>query len=148
MSHAPHNSQNQQIMPEAQPSPELNIPHSKHIVHVSIIDTTGHVGKIPVSAFMSPAIPGFEFLQAPCYSFLIKHDNPEAQSKYDHMLWDLGVRKDWENGPKVVVDRVKAGGFSIEVDKNVVDILRENGDDPEKVGGIIWSHYHWVSLFA
>ena len=132
-------------MPKAEPPPDLNIPASQHTVDVSIIDTTSHVGNIPVAAFMSPAIPGYNLIQAPCYSFLIKHKNPAKQSKYDQLLFDLGVRKDWKNGPKPVVDRAVNGGFDIRVDKDVAEILRENGDDPKKVGGIIWSHFHWVS---
>jgi hypothetical protein len=33
----------------------------------------------------------------------------------------------------------------VDVDKNVYDILKDAGDDPAEVGGIIWSHYHLVS---
>ena len=125
--------------------PELNIPPSKHTVDVSIINTTGHVGDIPVPMFMAPAIPGYDMIQAPCYSFLIKHSSADQSGKYGQLLFDLGVRKDWENRPKGAVDRVKASGYSVKVEKDVAQILRENGDDPAKVGGIIWSHYHWVS---
>jgi len=45
-----------------------------------------------------------------------------------------------------VVDRAKNGGFTIKVEKNVIDILKENGEDPTNVGGIIWSHFHWVNV--
>ncbi|KAK6398241.1 hypothetical protein LTR65_003321 [Meristemomyces frigidus] len=122
-------------MPEAQPPPELNIPHSQHTVDVSIIDTTGYVSNLPIEAFMKPSIPGYDLMEdVPCYSFLVEHNNPEAKSKYDHLLFDLGVRKDWENGPKAVVDQVKGGGFKVEVEKNVVDILRDNEDDPQNAG--------------
>lgn len=86
---------------------------------------------------------GHEKLQACCYSFLIKHNSPDGTDKYDHLLFDLGIRKDFENSPKAIVDRVKHGGFDVKVEKNVADILQSNGDDPKKVGGIIWSHYHW-----
>ena len=82
-------------MPQAQTPPNLNIPASQHTVDVSIIDTTSHVGNIPVKAFMQPEIPGYEFIDAPCYSFLIKRHNPSTKSKYDTLLFDLGIRKDW-----------------------------------------------------
>ncbi|TKA65209.1 hypothetical protein B0A55_09010 [Friedmanniomyces simplex] len=127
----------------AAPPPDLNIPPSQHTVNVSFIDTTGVVGDMPASLFMTPPIPGFNSLQAPCYSFLIKHRNSDKPSKYDHLLFDLGIRKDFENGPKVVVDQQKQVKYSVKVEKNVVDILREHGDDPAKIGGIIWSHYHF-----
>lgn len=130
-------------MVQAQPPPDLRIPPSEHTVEVSIIDTTSFVGNIPVAAFMQPQIPGYDTVQACCYSFVIKHDNPDAPSRYDRLVFDLGVRKDWENSPATVVDQAKTLGFVVKVEKNVVDILRENGDDPEKFGGIIWSHYHW-----
>ncbi|KAK3675743.1 hypothetical protein LTR78_004384 [Recurvomyces mirabilis] len=124
--------------------PELNIPPSKHIVDVAIIDTTAHGGKLPVAAFMHPAMPGFDMLDAPCYAFLIKHSNPEKTSKDDQLIFDLGVRKDWrENGPKAIVERIDAFGAEVTVKQDVIDILREHGDDPKKIGGIIWSHHHF-----
>ena len=100
---------------------------------------------VPASMFMEPTIKGAEFLKACCYSFLIKHDNPDAKTKHDTMVFDLGVRKDFENSPKAVVDQVTGAGMTIPVEKNVIDILKDNGEDPAKVGGIIWSHWHLVS---
>ncbi|KAI7280268.1 Metallo-hydrolase/oxidoreductase [Hortaea werneckii] len=130
-------------MPSAEPAPQLNIPSSQHTVDVSIIDTTSHVGNIPTSAFMSPQVPGYDYVQAPCYSFLINHKNPEAPSKYDQLVFDLGVRKDWENAPAGLIQSAKEGGFTIKVDKDVATILKENGEDLNKIGGIVWSHYHF-----
>lgn len=133
-------------MPEAQPPPELNIPDSQHTVDVSIIDTTGYVSNIPVEGFIKPPVPGYKFIDAPCYSFLVKHNNPEAKSKYDHLIFDLGINKDWKNGPKATADRLQASDYNIQVEKNVIDILRDNGDDPQKVGAVVWSHYHFVCV--
>ncbi|CAJ2508489.1 Uu.00g135150.m01.CDS01 [Anthostomella pinea] len=130
-------------MPQPAPPPELNIPASKHTVDVSIIDTTGFVGNMPVHLFMNPVLPGYDKIKAVCYAFSIKHSNPEQPSKYDHLLFDLGLRKDVENAPKSIVDGAKQGGWDLKVEKNVADILQENGDGPAKVGGIIWSHYHF-----
>ena len=100
---------------------------------------------VPASMFMEPTIKGAEFLKACCYSFLINHENPDAKTKYDTMVFDLGVRKDFENSPKAVVDQVTGAGMTIPVEKNVVDVLKDNGEDPAQVGGIIWSHWHLVS---
>jgi hypothetical protein len=123
--------------------PTLDIPPSSTTVRVSIIDTTCHVD-ISSSLFIEPEIPGHEKLHAPCFSFLIKHKNPQKPSKYDTILFDLGIRKDHENGPKSVVEQGKQGGVVIKVQKDVAEILRTNGEDPSDVGGIIWSHWHFV----
>lgn len=126
--------------------PDLKIPPSNNTVDVSIIDTTAHV-RIAANRFFQPDIPGNEMLNACCYSFLIKHpSNPSATSpkKYDTLVFDLGVRKDFENGPKVLVDMVNSmGPDTVRVEKNVSDILQEGGVELESVGGIIWSHHHF-----
>ena len=83
-------------MANAQSPPDLNIPESKNTVTVSIIDTTAMV-TVPSSMFMEPVIRGAEFLKACCYSFKIEHNNPDVKTKYDTMIFDLGVRKDFEN---------------------------------------------------
>lgn len=128
-------------MPSPQPPPDLNIPKSDATVTVSIIDTTGFVG-ISASKFVEPVIAGNERLYACCYSFLIKRSNPQSKTKHDTLLFDLGIRKDLENAPKVL--RARQEDVTVEVGKSVVDILKENGQDPTQVGGIIWSHWHFV----
>lgn len=129
-------------MAEPQPAPDLHIQSSEHVVTVSIIDTTAHVDISP-AVFMEPPIPGHERLLAACYSFLIKHDNKNATSKYDMMLFDLGVRRDTENAPKPLRDSLKGRDVSVKVEKNVIDILGDHGEDPGNIGAIIWSHWHW-----
>ena len=131
-------------MAEARTPPALAIPPSRNVCTVSIIDTTAHV-EVPAAMFMEPTIPGTEKLAACCYAFLIKHDNPDGKGKQDTLLFDLGVRKDYENVPKAIVEQTTAVGVKISVEKNVVDILKDNGEDPEKVDAIIWSHWHFVS---
>jgi hypothetical protein len=130
-------------MPQAEQAPNLNIPASQNTVEVWIIDTTAHVS-VGTAAFMEPHIAGHDKLNAVCYAFLIKHNNPNAKSKYDTMLFDLGVRTDVENSPKVIAERIRTQ-VKVSVEKGVVDILREQGENPDEVGAIIWSHYHWVS---
>ena len=132
-------------MAPAKSPPDLHIPQSKHTVTVSVIDTTAHVA-LPASIMMEPSVPGYDTLAACCYAFLIKHENPDAKGKYDTMLFDLGVRKDFENAPKGVVDMMSSPGTKLEIEKNVIDILKDNGEDPTRVGGIIWSHWHFVSV--
>jgi hypothetical protein len=127
-----------------QTPPDLKIPASKKTVSVSIINSTAKVG-ISTRAFMEPSIPGHDNLNAVCYSFLIKHKSEDKPSKYDTILFDLGVRKDYRNGPRVLQQRL-GQGVTIEVKQNVSEILEENGQDLNSIGGIIWSHWHFVSL--
>jgi len=120
-------------MATAQQPPALNIPHSDSTVEVSIIDTTCHIS-LPSSLFVEPQL--FQNLTAPAYSFLIKH-------KDDTLLFDLGIRKDWENSPTAVVEMVRPHADNLRIDKDVATILRENGQALEDVSAIIWSHAHF-----
>lgn len=92
---------------------------------------------------MDPVPKGFEDdLHCPAYSFLISHGSR-------HLLFDLGVRKDWWNlAPAVSRDRLGPGKqFQVDVEKNVADILREDkgklGITPDDIEAVIWSHHHW-----
>ncbi|OJJ35566.1 hypothetical protein ASPWEDRAFT_111079 [Aspergillus wentii DTO 134E9] len=58
-------------------------------------------------------------------------------------MFDLGVRKDWENSPEAFVAGIKDSGGCISVDKDVATLLRERGQDLGEIGAIIWSHWHF-----
>ncbi|MCJ1289500.1 hypothetical protein MMC34_001033 [Xylographa carneopallida] len=121
----------------AKPAPDLHIPSANSIVQVSIIDTTTHIGGIPNGLFMVPPIPGYEYLNCPSYSFLIEHSSGRK------ILFDLGVRKDWDNLAPKVFNRLKESDWDIRVPKDVREILEEEGIDPGTVDGIVWSHFHF-----
>lgn len=105
-------------------------------ISIRIIDSTSFVTG-PIAPFMSPPMVGFEKLAAPAYSFLIQHKSGR------NLLFDLGVRKDWRNMAKPTVDQIDAVGFNVQVEKNVIDILEENGLKGSDIEAIIWSHWHW-----
>lgn len=128
-------------MKRGRDAPELHIPASRNTVKVSIIDTTSHMSKFPASEFFDPTVPGFTEMDACDFAFLVEH--PSNTSKYATLLFDLGVRKDWENSPASFVQGVKKAGCVIEVEMDVATILRNNGHDLANVGGIIWSHWHF-----
>lgn len=119
--------------------PKLDIPQSDKTVEVSIVDTTTRAFGLPTSAFMMPTIKGFELYNGGCsWAFLIKHGDKDV------LLYDMGARKDSENGPTVTLEQMKQIGAGFTVEKNVDEILREGGQDPAAVNAIIWSHYHSV----
>ncbi|KAF2225518.1 beta-lactamase-like protein [Elsinoe ampelina] len=121
-----------------QPPPDLKIPTSDATVEVSCIDSTTCL-KLPMSPFLQPNIKGKEFLTGPAFSFLIRHSSGKQ------VLFDLGTRKDWQNLPPVIVDRITSGGWTVTVDKNISTILTEHSI-PVSAGAIdavIWSHHHW-----
>ncbi|KAF6224474.1 hypothetical protein HO133_011051 [Letharia lupina] len=126
------------MAPTVKPPPQLNIPDSKSVVNVHIIDSTSRIKGIPFSAFMTPPYKGLDYLDCPAFCFLI-----ENQSSGRKVLFDLGVRKDWENLPATIVKRIKDGGWTLTIKKEVAEILLEGGVAPKEVEAIIWSHYHW-----
>lgn len=87
---------------------------------------------------VTPEIANFKTPILPAYSFLITH--PSTHRK---LVFDLGVRKNWEESPKPIVDRIKEGGWNITVEKDVAQTLEENGVKTKDIEAIIWSHYHW-----
>jgi hypothetical protein len=76
---------------------------------------------------------GFELCNCPSYSFLIEHQSGRK------LLFNLGVRKDWENQALSVVELIKDAKCGMRVDKDVYDILADNGHDPKADEAIFWS---------
>lgn len=120
------------------PRPYLRIPESANTVDVSIIDTTSSIKGVDAWKFMSPSFPGHEYLATPCFSFLIEHP---AQDR--SLVFDLGIRKDWWNYSPFLTNRFKNGGYVINVEKSVREILEENGFDATKLEAVVWSHWHF-----
>jgi len=112
--------------------PDLHIPASSATVQISIIDTTSHISKIPTDNFLLPKIPGYDFLDCPAFSFLIQHSSGRK------LLFDLGVRKDWENFAPALYNNIKDSNWKITVKKDVREILESESIDPSEISGIIW----------
>lgn len=128
MSHA-HSS------PQTIPVPDLGILHSTNTVDVRVIDTQTLLRLNP-KLFWQPELEGFDGLDAPVYCFLISHGDT-------HIVFDLGVRTDWENYPPKIVDLIKATTH-ITDGKSVAEILDEsNVVKSSDVSAIIWSHNHF-----
>lgn len=129
------------MAPTVRPPPPLNIPDSKSVVSVHVIDTTSRIKGIPCSLFMEPSYKGLEYMDCPAFSFLIEH-----QSSGRKLLFDLGVRKDLENGPATIVKRINDGGWSVKAEKGVAEILKDGGVALKDVEAIIWRLAIWRVL--
>ncbi|KAI1130252.1 beta-lactamase-like protein [Nemania abortiva] len=117
---------------------DLHIPPSTSTVNVSIIEPGTFLKGMPSSMFLEPAIPGHEYLAAPCFSFLIQHPTQNRT-----LVFDLGIKKDWENWPKPVYEGIIEGlGATPFVPKDVREVLDEHGIDTKNIEAVIWSHSH------
>lgn len=119
-------------------APDLGIPPSPHTVNISIINTTAHMRGIPTGLFFDQPIKGHEWVAAPIFSFLIQHP-----TLHRSLLFDLGIRKDWENLSPWLLSQLKALGSTVHTDKDVREILDEAGIDTGNIEAIVWSHYHF-----
>lgn len=114
------------------PSPlEVAIPPSNSTVGVSIIDTTAWAYKVECGDLFRPRFAGLETFDLCSYAFLITHEDR-------HVLFDLGIRKDWENLIPKTVARLKHSGTEVKVEKDLLDILRDGGTDPNKIEAAVW----------
>ena len=112
--------------------PDIHIPPSPNTVNVRIIDTTASI-RCPVDYFLSSNVGNLSELDCIAFSFLV--ENPRIGNK---VLFDLGVRKDWENLPAPVVQRLLNQGFKINVRKGVSEILQDGGIKLTEINTIIW----------
>lgn len=117
--------------------PSLNLPRGQCTCEVSIIDTTCNIVS-PSGYLIEPLIKGHEYLNLPTYSFHIKHSQSGRQ-----ILYDLGSRKDWQNNPPHIADLIGSHVPGFQVDKDVVDILREGNVDLTEIEALILSHWHF-----
>ncbi|KAK4500391.1 hypothetical protein PRZ48_008580 [Zasmidium cellare] len=122
----------------ALPVPDLHIPESSNTVNVSIIDTTTSIRGVDAWKFLEPSIPGHEYLATLAFAFLIEHPKLDRS-----MVFDLGLRKDWWNCSPFLLDRFKKGGYVLNVEKSVREILEHGGFDATKLEAIVWSHWHF-----
>ncbi|KAK0710278.1 beta-lactamase-like protein [Lasiosphaeria miniovina] len=124
----------------AAPSPpDLRIPPSSSVVDVSIINTTARITGIPTAMFFGPPIEGHQELAVPCFAFLVQHRDSGRT-----LLFDLGIRKDWQNLSPLIGSTLKAFGWKITVDRGVREILDDAGGiDTAAIEAVVWSHHHF-----
>lgn len=113
---------------------QLNIPAKEQCVTVKII-VSGSVKGPNINALLSPPIKGHDIYSGPSYSFLIEH---HLNGQTRRLLFDLGIRKDWENLSPVTVSRIKTAKWDLQVEHNVEEILESGGVSRNDLEGIIW----------
>ncbi|RAQ62996.1 hypothetical protein COH20_012729 [Aspergillus flavus] len=103
--------------------PFHQIPASCSTVDVRVIDTNTYLYLKP-GAFYEPAIPS-DGPRVPSYCFLLSHGDR-------HLVFDLGVRIDWQNYAPQIGRRISARQRHQWVDNRSSDIE-----------AIVWSHNHF-----
>lgn len=92
--------------------------------------------EIPREWAIDIALPG-ERLKSPTLSFLLHHSKTR-----DTFVFDLGVRRDWQNATPAVVGIVKHMQFEIEVPQDVVESLAAGNLSPDDIKHVCISHLH------
>ncbi|KAH0531138.1 hypothetical protein TsFJ059_000008 [Trichoderma semiorbis] len=130
----------EQSHPAGASSPlDVKIPTSSSIVDVRVLDTNTRLYLKP-GVFWEPILEGFEGPNAPVYCFLVSHGNR-------HIIFDLGVRTDWENYAPNIVKLVKATTTVSTGDKDIASLLDDDdsglGIRSSDIEAIVWSHSHF-----
>ncbi|KAI0379433.1 Metallo-hydrolase/oxidoreductase [Hypomontagnella monticulosa] len=114
------------------------IPESSSTVDVRVIDTNTLL-YLRTGLFWETELQGFEGLDAPTYCFLVSHGSR-------HVVFDLGVRTDWENYAPKIVQLIKATttvtpGLDVAsvLDSDVSGLQIRSTD----IEAVIWSHNHF-----
>ncbi|KAF3002588.1 hypothetical protein E8E13_008282 [Curvularia kusanoi] len=116
---------------------DIKIPKGPVVVDVHLINPV-NFGPAQIHRFMAPAVPALEtFKTSPSHSFYIEHPSGRR------LIFDLGIRKDYQNYSKSIADYLPTTKYDIEVSNNVSDILEANGVEPGSIEAVIWSHWHW-----
>ncbi|RSL46479.1 hypothetical protein CEP54_013828 [Fusarium duplospermum] len=117
--------------------PVISIPQGETLQAVKLINPV-NFGPAVIKRFMEPSIPGLEtFRSSPSLSFLLEHHSGRK------LVFDLGIRKDYENYSPTIAKYIPTTNYEIEVAGNVADILQDNGVSLGDIEAVIWSHWHW-----
>lgn len=95
---------------------------------------------INAKLFLQPQIEGFNGSHAPIYCFLISHGDR-------HIIFDLGVRKDWDKYAPRIVSLIKATTTITSGEHDVAGVLDTDTSGlnirSKDIESIIWSHNHF-----
>ncbi len=122
------------------------IPPGQAIAKLSLINPV-NFGPAVLKGLMGPPIPyvttlGPESSRAPSLSFFIEHSSGRR------LVWDLGIRKDWQNYAPVIANYIPTRNYTIEVEKSVIEILEDQGIKGQSIEAVIWRHVFIKSLIC
>jgi hypothetical protein len=110
----------------------VKLPAGEEVISVKLINPV-NFGPAIIKRFMAPLVPGLDtFKNSPSHSFLLEH--PSGRK----LVWDLGIRKDYQNYSPKITEYLPTTGYNFEVTHNVVDILEEGGIKGEEIEAVIW----------
>jgi len=116
----------------SQSNPIVQLPEGQQTIVVKVINPV-NFGPAILERFMAPPVPGLEtFKDSPSFSFLLEH--PSGRK----LVFDLGIRKDYNNYAPSIVEYLPTTNYDIRVTKNVADILVENGIPAKDIEAVIW----------
>lgn len=108
----------------------IEVPPSDHCIRVRAMNTTTRM-VCNADAFVQPVIRNHTKLNFPTLCFLLER---QTANGIRYILYDLGARKDFWNGSPISKSMIGKHVFSLEVEKGVQDVLRENGVDLDRIG--------------
>ena len=115
--------------------PAIEIPSGSTIT-VKLINPV-NFGPVQISRFMAPAVPGMEtFEQIPSLCFLLEH--PSGRK----LVWDLGIRKDYDNYSPKIAQYIPLAYSRIECTKSVADVLQDHEYSLDAIEAVIWRYVH------
>ncbi|KAJ5768254.1 hypothetical protein N7533_000837 [Penicillium manginii] len=112
-------------------------PPSDSTVRVRMIDTKSFMS-LHAFSFVKPVMPGHERMSVTTVAFLIENERLGKKA-----MFDLGTRKDYWNSPPFTLTRIEAAIPGVKIEKDVTEILQEQGMKLSEIDDIIWSHSHW-----
>ncbi|KAI3618246.1 hypothetical protein WG66_005629 [Moniliophthora roreri] len=92
--------------------------------------------QLPTAAFIDDGEPG-DVPIGPSLSFLLRNTKNNKT-----VVFDLGIRKDWENYPPAVVQRIH-DFFGVDVPQDVSESLIKGGMESSDVDYVCLSHVHF-----
>lgn len=114
--------------------PHIELPAGQEVVTVKMIVPV-NFGPAIIKRFMEPPVPGVETKKpGPVLTFLLEHSSGQR------LVFDLGIRKDYQNYAPIVANYIPTTNYDIQVSKNVVDILEENGIPAQSINAVIWRY--------
>jgi hypothetical protein len=120
----------------------FNVPNGA-VALVYIIDTTFRLSNVNTTDLMVPALAGFERIPTlTTWSFLIESSTGKKA------VFDLGVPPDINTYAQPLTEALKSTGWIIEADRNVVEILQENGVEADEIDSVIWRYEASTEIIA